>query len=315
MTTELVVYSGRNRPDLTPVYRLYEELSGTRLRVEKVYHWDVEKRVIAERNDSQADVLLTNSQLALETIRSSGVFDPYQAPVAREYANWLHAPDYAWLSFTAWPRVAMVNRSVLGDDVSKWPAQLEDLCDGRFTGRVACASLVEATTVAQFAGLRITRGDAYVERLLDRLLANGLRIYQSNLDTREALAAEPLAAALANSSNVHVFYLEGHAVGEAWLDQEEGGLGTHVEAHTVAILKGCKQPERARDFIDFLLTPEIQSFLARLHGETPVNANAVHGAVRPLAQIRRTEMPIEQVAARMESTLELLRSKGFEVGR
>ena len=85
MTTEPVVYSARNRPDLTPVYRLYEELSETRLRVEKVYHWDVEKRVIAERNDPQADVLLTNSQLALETIRNSGVFDPYQAPVAREY--------------------------------------------------------------------------------------------------------------------------------------------------------------------------------------------------------------------------------------
>ena len=55
-------------------------------------------------------------------------------------------------------------------------------------------------------------------KLLDDLCANGMRIYKSNLFTREALARENLAAAIANSSNVHVFYLEGNPVGEAWLD-------------------------------------------------------------------------------------------------
>ena len=305
---ELVVYSGRNRPDLTPVYRLYERLTDTSVRVEKVYHLDAEERVIEERNDPQADVLLTNSQLALELVRDAGVFEPYESPVAREYADWLRAPDFAWLSFTAWPRVAMVNRRHEGQ-----PTRLEDFASPGYRDKVACASLVEMTTVAQFAALRVARGTEYTEDLLNRLVANGLRIYKSNLLTREALAKEDLAAALANSSNVHVFYLEGNPVSEAWLDQEDGGLGTHVEAHTVAVVKGCKHPEAARDFIDFLLTPEIQSMLARLYGETPVNPRAEHGWVRPLASIRRMDAPLAKVAACMESTLELLRAKGFEV--
>jgi iron(III) transport system substrate-binding protein len=313
MTRELVVYSGRNRPDLAPVYRLFEQLTGTPVRVEKIYHWDVEQQLIAQHAAPRADVLVTNSQLALEMVRHTGVFEPYPAPIAREYPKWLRAPDYSWLSFTAWPRVAMINRRVLGDDTVSWPARLEDLCDARYRDRVGCASLVEATTVAQFAGLRIARGDAYVEHLLDRLRANGLRIFHSNLDTREALVREDLAAALANSSNVHVFHLEGNAVGEAWLDQEEDGVGTHVEAHTVAVLKGCKDPERARDFVDFLLSAEIQSLLARLYGETPVNASADHGWVRPLSGIGRTAAPIGKVAACMRSTVDLLRAKGFDL--
>jgi iron(III) transport system substrate-binding protein len=313
MTRELVVYSGRNRPDLAPVYRLYQQLTDTQLTVEKVYHWDVEQRVVAERSAPRADILLTNSQLALETMRHAGVFDPYPAAVARDYPEWLRAPDYTWLSFTAWPRVAMINRSTLGDDVAAWPHSLEDLCDPRFEGQVGCASSIEATTIAQFAAIRVARGDTYAEQLLDRLRANGLRIYRSNLDTREAVIRESLAAALANSSNVHVFYLEGNPVGEAWLDQQEDGLGTHVEAHTVAILKGCKQPEAARDFIDFVLSPEIQSLLARLYGETPVNPNAEHGWVRPLSQIQRTDASIQSIAARLTSTLDLLRAKGFEL--
>jgi iron(III) transport system substrate-binding protein len=313
VTRELVVYSGRNRPDLTPVYRLYERLTDTPVKVEKVYHWDVEQRVVDEQADPQADVLLTNSQLALDSVRDSGVFEPYEPLVAREYDAWLRAPDYSWLSFTAWPRVAMVNRRALGDDPAQWPTRLEDFADPRFKRRLACASMIEATTLAQFAALRVARGDAYAEDLLDRLCTNGLRVYRSNLNTREALAEENLAAALANSSNVHVFYLEGNPVGEAWLDQEEGGLGTHVEAHTVAVLKGCKHPEQARDFVDFLLTAEIQSMLARLYGETPVNPRADHGWVRPLAHIRRIDAPLHQIAACLDSTTALLRNKGFEL--
>lgn len=105
--------------------------------------------------------------------------------------------------------------------------------------------------------------------------------------------------------------MEGNPVGEAWLDQEDGGLGTHVEAHTLAILKGCAHPEPARDFVDFLLSAEVQRLLARLYGETPVNPNAEHGSVRPRAQIRRTDAPLGKIADVFSSTSELLRSKGF----
>jgi hypothetical protein len=42
----LVVYSGRNRPDLTPIYRLFERLTDTAVTVVRVYHLHAEQRVI-----------------------------------------------------------------------------------------------------------------------------------------------------------------------------------------------------------------------------------------------------------------------------
>ena len=123
MTGALKVYSGRNRPDLAPVYRLFEQLTDTTVEVEKVYHWDVEGRVFDERVDPQGEILLTDSQLALQLVQEPGVFEPYAALVARAYAEWLHAPDYSWLSFTAWPRVAMINWRVLGDRSARWPTR------------------------------------------------------------------------------------------------------------------------------------------------------------------------------------------------
>jgi ABC-type Fe3+ transport system substrate-binding protein len=112
----------------------------------------------------------------------------------------------------------MVNRRTLGNDSASWPQPLEDFASPLYRDSVACASLVEMTTVAHFAALRVAQGDAYVEDLIYRMLANGLRVYRSNLNTREALVSDNLGAALANSSNVHVFHLEGNPVGEVWLD-------------------------------------------------------------------------------------------------
>ena len=308
---ELRVYSGRNRPDLTPIYRLFEALTDIKVEVEMIYHLDVEQRLIDERGDPRADVLVTNSQVAVEAVRDTGIFEPYQNAVARSYDEWLRAPDYTWLSFTAWPRSAMINRRLLPDP-NTWPASLEELASSeRFRGKISMATSNEETTVSQWSAIRAAKGDDYAWRLVDRLLANGLRTYESNKDTREALVRDGNTVALVNSSNIHVFLMDGNPVGEAWLDQEDGGLGTVIEAHVVALVKGAKHPDAARAFIDFLLGAETQALLARMFGETPVNPAAVTGSVRALAKIRRTPVSIAQITALRESTRAQLTRKGF----
>jgi iron(III) transport system substrate-binding protein len=308
----LHVYSGRNRPDLTPIYRLFEALTDTKVEVEMIYHLDVEDRLLAERNDPRADVLVTNSQVAVEAVRDTGIFEPYRAEVAQGYDEWLRAPDYAWLSFSAWPRSAMINRRVL-PDANLWPASLAELASSpTLRGKISMATTNEETTVSQWSSIRATKGDDYTWTLVDRLIANGLKTYESNKHTREALIAQGNAVALVNSSNMHVFLMEGNPVGEAWLDQEEGGLGTHIEAHTVALVRGATHGELARAFIDFLLSPDTQTLLARMFGETPVNPNAVTGPVRPLAEIRRTPAPLGKITALRDSTRAGLVRRGFK---
>jgi iron(III) transport system substrate-binding protein len=310
MGGSLRVYSGRNRPDLTPIYRLFEGLTDTKVAVEMIYHLDVERRLTLERDDPQADVLITNSQVAVEAVRHTGIFEPYRAEVARAYDEWLRAPDFSWLSFTAWPRTAMINRRVLPDPAS-WPRSLEELATERFRGKVGVATTNEETTVSQISSIRAAKGDAYAWALVDRLLANGLRTYGSNKATREALIKDRNAVALVNSSNYHVFLMEGNPVGEAWLDQDEGGLGTHVEAHVVALVKDAKHQEAGKAFIDFLLSADTQTLLARMFGETPVNPSAVTGPVRPLSKIRRTEVSLAKITELRDSTRAYLTTKGF----
>jgi ABC-type Fe3+ transport system substrate-binding protein len=98
----------------------------------------------------------------------------------------------------------------------------------------------------------------------------------------------------------------------AWLDQEEGGLGTAVDAHVVGVLAGCANPAAAREFVAFLLSEPTQALLAREFGETPVNPRADAGPVRPLDAIRRTDAPLAALIDRTPWAEAMLRRHGFE---
>jgi iron(III) transport system substrate-binding protein len=309
----LKIYSGRTKPDLSPVYMIWEELTGMRIDLTVMSHFDVMARIVAERSDPQADLMVTNTNVEPEIARASGVFDPYKAPVAQEYPDWLRAPDYSWMSFTAWPRTAMINWAVLGRDQAKWPKKLEDLAEPEFRGKVVIASIQESIVTTYFAALRAAKGDEWTGKMIDRILDNGARIYHSHVETRNALIREGYGVALVNSSNNSTFLMQGHAVGEAWLDQDPDGIGTYIDSHTTAVLRGGHQPEAARHFIDFLLSKEIQELLARLYGEVPVNPVAMPGWVRPIAGVRRIAASGEQVAARFKDTQAFMRAKGFDM--
>lgn len=310
----LKVLSGRNRPDLTPVYKMWEQSSGMKVDFTRLSHLDAMDRLIHEKNDPQFDLMVTNTMAEPEMARPEGIFEPYRAQVATQYADWLRAPDYSWMAISAWPRTAMINLSTMGRDPSKWPKRFEDLADPQFKDKVLMSSIQESIVTAYFGAMRMAKGDAYTSKMIDAAFDNGMRLYKSHAQERNALIREGYGVGLVNSSNCHVFFLEGNNVAEAWLDQEPGGLGTWVEAHTVGVVKGGKNPAAARSFIDFILSKEVQEILVRLYGESPVNPKASTGGwVRTASEIRRINANPFEVAKRFKDTQKFLVEKGFNM--
>jgi iron(III) transport system substrate-binding protein len=176
------------------------------------------------------------------------------------------------------------------------------------------SSIQESIVTSYFAAMRIAKGDDWTSKMIDRAFDNGMRLYKSHAQERNALIRQGYGIGLVNSSNCHVFFLEGNAVSEAWLDQGPDGIGTWVDAHTVAVVKGGKNPTAARSFIDFVLSKEIQELLARLYGEAPVNPAAQGGGwVKPVHDIKRIQASSSQVAARFHDTQKWLTDKGFNM--
>jgi iron(III) transport system substrate-binding protein len=309
----LKILSGRNRPDLTPVYRMWEQLSGMRIDLTKVSHLDAMDLLIKQKTDPQFDMMVTNTMVEPEIARPEGIFEPYKAKVATEYDSWLRAPDYSWMAISGWPRTAMVNWATMGRDPSKWPRKFTDLAEPEFKDKVVISSIQESIVTSYFTAMRIVKGDEWTTKIINRILDNGARLYKSHAQIRNAMVREGYGVALVNSSNSHVFLMEGNAVGEAWLDQEDGGLGTYVEAHSIGVVRGGKNGDAARGLIDFILSKEIQEMLARLYGEAPVNPAAQGGWVRPIRAIKRMPATGVQVSSRFKDTQRYLTALGFNM--
>ena len=310
----LKVLSGRNRPDLTPVYKMWEQLTGMKVDLTKVSHLDTMERLVLEKGDPQFDLMVTNTMAEPEIARASGDLRAVPREGRDQYADWLRAPDYSWLSITAWPRTAMINWATMGRDPAKWPTRFEDLADARFRDKVLMSSIQESIVTSYFAAMRVAKGDEYTGKLIDRAFDNGMRLYKSHAQERNALVREGYGVALVNSSNAHVFFLEGNAVGEAWLDQEEGGLGTLVESHTIAVVKGARNPgRRARLHRLHPLEGDPGDARAPLWRVAREPRGLGRGNGAHAGSIRRINATPAQVAARFKDTQKWLTDKGFNM--
>ena len=69
----LKILSGRNRPDLTPVYKMWEQLTGMRVDLEKISHLDAMDKLIHQKNDPQYDLMVTNTMAEPEIARPAGI--------------------------------------------------------------------------------------------------------------------------------------------------------------------------------------------------------------------------------------------------
>src|SRR5258706_5251171 len=166
---------------------MWEQLLGMKVDLTKISHLDAMERLVSQKNDPQYDLMITNTNAEPEIVRESGVFNPYLAKVATQYAEWLRAPDYSWLSISAWPRTAMVNWATLGRDPAKWPKRFEDLAAPEFKDKVLISSIQESIVTSYFAAMRVAKGDQWTARAIDRILDNGMRPYKSHAQTRNPL--------------------------------------------------------------------------------------------------------------------------------
>src|SRR5258708_34208172 len=78
----LKVLSGRNRPDLTPVYKMWEQLTGMHVDLTKIWHLAVMEKLVSQRNEPQYDLMITNTMAEPEIARPAGIFEASRANAA-----------------------------------------------------------------------------------------------------------------------------------------------------------------------------------------------------------------------------------------
>lgn len=307
--SQIVIYSGRKEPLIKPVLDNFEKETGIKVILRSGGASELANAIIEEQKSPAADVFIANDAGTMEMLREKGLLQPNASPALKAVPEDLKAKDGSWIGVSARSRVIMYNTRLVKE--SELPKSIKDLTDPRWKKQVAMAASSNESMIGHITAWRLTMGDAETEKLLKGLMANQAQSLKGHTEVRKAVGSGEFKLGLVNHYYYHLQKKEGSPVGVIYPDQGEGQMGVPVNVAGAAIIKGAKNSEAARKFIDYLVKPETQELFAKLNYEIPVVEGVSANEARKLTEFKRTPVELEQLGSGLNKTINLIEKVGL----
>lgn len=296
----VTVYVSEDQVFSEPVLAAFERETG--IEVKAVYDTEEAKstgtmnRLIAEKNNPQADVYWANEPIRAEVLKQKGISAPYVSPNARRIPPAFKDAEGFWTGFSARARVLVV-----GKDVASPPATILAYADPRWKGRSVIANPLFGTTTSQTAALFTIWGDERAREFMNRLKANDVAISTNNGESADFVAAGEYAFSLVDSDDAVNRMRQGKPVTMVYPDQGEEDIGCLLVPNVALLIKGAPHPETAKRLIDFLLSESTERELALADcAQLPLHPGVEAPAeLRPVEEIKVMEVDYAEVARKM----------------
>lgn len=256
----VVLYTSVDEPIARPILDEFTRRTGIAVDVqtdaEKNKSVGLARRLEAERDRPRADVWWGNEIFHTINLAAAGVLEPYQSPAAADIPPLFKDPQHLWAGSALRARVIAVadeeiaGRSILANN------SILDLTDPRLKGRVAMAHPSAGTTSGHVAALYVLWGEEQARQYFRDLRANGVKLLGGNSVVAEKVADGTLLAGLTDNDDVEAALRQGGKLKLVLPDQET--IGTLTIPCTVAMVKGARNPDAAKQLIDYLLSAEVE---------------------------------------------------------
>jgi len=296
----VVVYVSEDQVFSQPVLERFEKESGIRVRAvydtEEAKSTGVMNRLLAEKDNPQADVYWANEPIRAEVLRQRGVAEAYHSPSAEGIPAVFRDPDGFWTGFSARIRVLILNSSAEGDARSVF-----DLASPEYRGRAILANPLFGTTTSHIAAIFVALGEERGRAFLDDLKKNDISLSTSNGESADEVAAGRADLSLVDSDDAVNRLRRGDALRMVVPDQDSGQPGCFVVPNAVVLVHGARHPQAARRLMDFLLSKEAEVMLAAADcAQIPLHPGLAAPADLPaLKDIRVMEVSYADVAREM----------------
>jgi len=255
----LVVYSPHPLDFIDAIVHEFEVETGIKVEVVPAGTGELLRRVEAERDDPRCDVMWGGSRASLEIYKR--YFEPYVSANEASFVARYIEEGRCYTPFTAVPTVFMYNKNLMpgGGQPRSWA----ELLDPKWRGAIAFAD--PSLSSSSF------------EALVNMLFAMGGGDSPAGWDYVGRFAANLGGTLLGGSSAVYNGVANGeYAVGVTFEEAAAGYLrqgapvgivypaeGTIVEPDGVAVIKGARNRENARLFVDFVTSRKVQAKIAK----------------------------------------------------
>lgn len=259
---QVVIYTSADQVFSEPILKRYQEISGVTVKalydVEAAKTVGLVNRLIAEKNNPQADVFWNSEIARTIVLKKRGLLAPYFSPSAKAIPSTFKDPQGYWTGFAARARVLIYNKKLLKP--SDLPASIFDLTKPVWHGRVVLAYPLLGTVATHFGALYAALGETRTETFLQALHTNEVTIVPGNSVVRDVVADGEFPIGFTDTDDANIAIKNGKSVGIHFPDQH--GIGTFLIPNTVALLQNAPHPDEGRKLIDYLLSPLVEKTLA-----------------------------------------------------
>lgn len=259
---EVVIYTSLDQIFSEPILKEFEKQNG--IKVKTVYDTEAAKtvgivnRLIAEKDNPNADVFWNNEIIRTIVLKEKGILAPYNSPSATDIPAQFKDKDGYWAGFAARARVLIYNTKLLSD--SDIPESIFDLTKPQWKGRFSMGNPLFGTTATHAAALFLCLGDEKAKAFFDSLKSNGVVVVPGNAMSRDRVADGELPIGFTDTDDAWGAITEGKPVKMIYPDK--GGMGTLLIPNTICLIKNSPHPEEAKKLIDFILSREVEEKLA-----------------------------------------------------
>lgn len=258
----VTVYVSHDQVFSEPILKDFERETGIKVRA--VYDTEESRstgamnRLIAEKNNPQADVYWANEPIRAEILHQRGIAAPYASANAKGIPANFKDPNGYWTGFAARGRVFIVNKNA-----GAKPTSILAYIDPQWRAKAAIANPLFGTTTTEIAALFVLWNDDRAQAFMNSLKGNGVKISPSNGDSADLVARGEAAFGLVDSDDV-VNRLRQHLPIElVYPDQGADEIGCFIVPNAVLLIAGAPHPDLGKKLIDYLLSKETEAKLAR----------------------------------------------------
>src|SRR5437016_666500 len=253
----VVVYVSEDQVFSEPILKEFERETGVTVKsvfdTEESKSTGVTNRLIAEKDNPQADVYWANEPVRADALKQRGVSSAYDSPSAEGIADQFKDPDRYWTGFSARARLLLVNaRSTIK------PASVMAYTDPLAKGRAAIANPLFGTTTDYVAALFTIWGDDRAKTFMNDMKRNGVKTTTSNGESADFVAAGQVDFSLVDSDDAVNRKKQGKPVEIIYPDQDASDHGGIILRNAVALITGGPPKESDRQLLDYVLSKPIK---------------------------------------------------------
>lgn len=260
-TNIVVAYVSEDQVFSEPILKDFEKETGITVRAvydtEEAKGTGVMNRLIAEKNNPQADIYWANEPIRAEVLKQMGIATPYVSINAKGIPASFKDPEGYWTGFSARARVLIINKQLKNK-----PKSIKAYTYPQWKGRAVVANPLFGTTTVQIASLFNIWGDEPARKFMDNIKKNNIKISTSNGESADMVASGKFDFSLVDSDDAVNRIRQGKQVEMICPDQGKNGIGCLILPNAALLIKNAPHPDNAKKLIDYLLSKETERKLA-----------------------------------------------------